>query len=356
MSIVDPVSSSTVPTRYDVPPSSNDFDPALPGGSDGPALEQSWLDEGFIPQGQGYDGSGLLLGTYNNGDSVRLSLQDTANGNPLGAVELRGKPLPEGTVSILDALAFREDNPHPDKGGGVAMDEDYVYVADTEGVYVYDRAEIERAAGNAEEGQPLPQVDAVRVIKMPEDADGNREFDASYITVKDGYAYVGQFGVRPGGIGDGDYGNDPGLMRYKIEDGKFTDPTGPIDTPYYAQGVAVTEKGLIYSTSYSDKDGESPKSLEFQPFADFDAFEVKENPLAAALGLDVALSYEIGGLEYYAEELNIVGDELWITYESAAEKYHGADGEDHIVRIPLSDLDLGATGITADDLAEPRSP
>ena len=352
MTSVGPVSSNAyVPAQYDTALVSSTFDPALPGGSDGPALNQSWLDAGFIPQGQGYDGSGELLTTYNDGESVRLALQDTADGSSLGDVELRGEPYPPGPLSGTEAQAFRNAHPHPDKGGGVSMDEQHIYVADTEGVYVYDRQEVENAAKNARSDGPLPAVDAKDFIEMPKGADGERAFDASYITVKDGYAYVGQFGVRPGGIGDSKFGNEPGLMRYRIEDGKFTDPTGPIDTPYYAQGVAVTEKGLIYTTSYSNDKDDSPKSLQFQPFSDFEAFEVPENYAAALITGNTAMSYEIGGLEYYAEELNIVGDELWITYESAAKEYEDDAGQDHIVRIPLSDLDLG-NGVSPADLAE----
>jgi hypothetical protein len=317
------------------------FAPATTGGSDGPALNRQWLGEGFVPQGQGY-GNGQVLSSYNNGTSVRLELQDAQTGEHVQDVELGSRQPP-----VLWPLAQTLGNHAPDKGGGVATDGEFVYLADTQGVYVYKRSDIMAASA----GETVP---AVSFQPTPD--------DASYITVKDGYAYVGQFGVRPGGIGDKDYGNDPSLTRYEIDDDGSFDlehPTGPIATPYYAQGVAVTEKGLLFTTSYSNKDGESPKSLKFQPFdgeAGYRNFEVARTELTIfghPLGISVPETHDVLELGYYAEEVNIVGDEVWITYESAADKFDG-EGEDHIVRVPLSDLDLSGTGVTAQDLAQQR--
>jgi hypothetical protein len=59
-----------------------------------------------------------------------------------------------------------------------------------------------------------------------------------------------------------------------------------------------------------------------------------------------------GRIDPYAQGLNIIDGEVWVTYESGSEKY---DQEvdfprKHIQRIPLEQLDLEAAGLTPEDL------
>ena len=70
--------------------------------------------------------------------------------------------------------------------------------------------------------------------------------------------------------------------------------------------------------------------------------------------------HTVGELDYYAEELNIIDGEVWVTYESNAQKYKGKYEDNvgkppentSIQRIALDDLDLSGTGVTAQQLAD----
>lgn len=342
------------------------YPPAYPDGSDGPALDAAWLEEGFVPQGQGYDASNhQLLSTYNNGESVRLALQSSLDGSDIGDVVLGGS-------GDFDA---------PTKGGGVATDGEYVYVADTGQVYVYRRDAITGAAP----GETVPASD---VIEMPEG------HDASFLNIRDGKLYVGEFAstldaakqavdVRVEGLGErasdffeainprddggfADYFRDqfdalnpvdidvdidkPQMLVFDIADASGQ-PTGRFDPdasvgrhtiPFDAQGVAITDTGFLFTRAYGSKEYDvggvgiqAPRELVFQPFDGGDARVVAE-------------------IDYYAEGVNIVGDEVWITYESNAtghdadtnyrQKYEDNTGRapdnDHVQRLPLDSLDL----------------
>lgn len=321
--------------------------PTLPPGSDGPELVH--LGDGWIPQGQAHvSGSPpQLLTTYNQDGAVRLSLQDAGGTDgELGFATL-GAPAVPDDLHGWERVQFASAHPPPDKGGGIAVHGDNVYVADTQGVYRYSLSQLRDADG----GAPVPALDF-----QPTDG------DASYISIHGDHAYIGQFGARPGGIGADDYGTDPTLTRYAIgSDGRLVQDADPIPTPPWAQGVAVTEHGLLYTTSYGSDPDASPHALVFQPLADFGAFEPATMPIEI-LGHELGRApryHDVLELDYYAEELNIVGDEVWITYESNAGAYAGkyednlgaAPGNTHVQRIPLSALDLSGTGVTAGMLA-----
>ena len=47
----------------------------------------------------------------------------------------------------------------------------------------------------------------------------------------------------------------------------LTNKSGPQRIPNNAQGVAVTDDGLIFTTSYGSKSGISPNEVIFQEFA-----------------------------------------------------------------------------------------
>ena len=384
--------ATTTPARTgvenaSVPAPATDYPPAYPEGSDGPALNAQWLAEGFIPQGQGYDATrDQLLSTYNNGGSVRLALQSSRDGSDLGDVVLGGID-PRNLTDLSDpSIAF---NPFdradplsaPTKGGGVATDGTFVYVADTDAVYVYRRDAIADAA-------PGAVVPATNVIAMP------NGHNASFLSIRDGRLYVGEFAAttdalqqavdaRVEGVGervsdlfeaanpfDGglkDYFGDqfdalnpvdidveierPELLVFDIADAQGQ-PAGGFDgdapsarytIPFDAQGVAITDTGFLFTRSYGstefDVGGiriESPRELVFQPFDGGDARAVAQ-------------------IDYYAEGLNIVGDEVWITYESNATEYSGkyedntgqAPDNDHVQRIPLDSLDISREALGA---------
>lgn len=374
--------------------------PAAPGGSDGPALDAELLGDGYIPQGQGYDGESTLLGTYNNGEHVRLTLQDRYSGEDGGRVTLGGEAAPpypsteglspQGAKTVIDSYdrALSQLAGPPTKGGGVATDGEYIYVADTDEVYVYSRREVESAPRDA-------TVDALRVITLPDDLDVN----ASFLNIHEGKLYVGQWtatadaytnaiSIRGEGFGeqlrdqfeainpfDGgwkDYLSDrgdalspveididldePEMLVFDISDrngnptGEF-DPASPVarhTIPFDAQGVTVTDNGFLFTRSHGSTELDihyqgihittihSPRELVFQPF-------------------DGGEARKVADIDYYAEGLNIVGDEVWITYESNAnkykQKYEDNTGHpptnDHIQRIPLDSLDISRDDLGA---------
>lgn len=306
-----------------------------------PGPQLMHLSAGWVPQGQAYNPSNQqVLSSYNNGDAVLLSIQDKdAACSELKSVTLGGVA---GEV--------------PNKGGGIATDGEYLYVADTEGVFRYRMADIEAA-----QQSPLglrPEVKAIDFQKLP---DG---MTASYISVHEGKAYVGEYGVTPDGYGSGgNHGDDSRLMRLDIgKDGALDAKSAKlIDAPDYAQGVAVTDQGLLYTTSLGSDTSESPHALVYQGFEDFGAFapEVKRNECLGITFSTEPVFHTVGELDYYAEELNIIDGEVWVTYESNAQKYKGKYEDNvgkppentSIQRIALDDLDLSGTGVTAQQLA-----
>lgn len=177
---------------------------------------------------------------------------------------------------------------------------------------MYERSAI-AAAG------PGETVDALRV---------NEVAAGSYIAIKDGTAYLGRYAQNPTGPFDDD-DNEPELYTYDIgPGGVFSNESDPIRTPYHAQGLAVTDDGLLFSTSYGNTWGFSPHDLVFQEF------DGSGDGVESAGDAD-----DVVELEYYSEGINIIGDDVYVTYESGADQYDGEDGNPYIERIPLDDLD-----------------
>ena len=288
----------------------------------GPQLLHSGEGSPWVPQGQGYDADrGEILTSYYGGrsDGVLLSIQ-AASQDPDSTAEVRSVIL--GGAKADSALDI---SPAPNKGGGVATNGEYVYLADTEAVYVYRRADID-----ATDNTCSTPVAPAHVIPMPEG------FSASYLTVQGDQLYVGSFvknlwdpfGLTPS--------KTPELRRFDINaaDGSFdpANPSGRIETPYNAQGAAITEQGILFTTSYSNDRVASPHHLVFQSF---------DGPAQAFEAEPASQAQSVYDLDYYAEGVNIINGEVWVTYESGADKYLGKAEEDrdHIQRIPLDRLD-----------------
>jgi len=281
------------------------------------------LDRGWTPQGQGYDKKrDELLTTYYFDDrpstkindsklrrdgeprGVLLSVQDRQNGDETGRVILLGKG----------------QGPAPAHGGGVSTDGKYVYVADTKETYVYSREDIDNARRNPDTGRK--EVEALHVIKTPRLSERAAEklvSSASYLTVRDGYAYVGAYSKE----GDGKTG---AVWRYKInDDGSFAkNPEGPIKAPDRAQGVTVVNggRGLLFST------GE--RKLVYQPITSSgQAFDTD--------GRRVRVDND--KLDGWAQGINVIDGKLYVTYESGSWQYDGERGRQRIQVIPLNQLD-----------------
>lgn len=289
----------------------------------GPQLLHSGEGSPWIPQGQGYDADRKeILTSYYGGrsDGVLLSIQ-TDSQDPGSTAEVRSVILGGARAdSVLEEIS-----PAPNKGGGVATNGEYVYLADTEAVYVYRRADID-----ATDNTCSVPVAPVHVIAMP------KGFSASYLTVQGDQLYVGSFvqnlrdpfGLTPS--------QTPELYRIDINgaDGSFdpAKPSGRIETPYNVQGAAVTDQGILFTTSYSNDRIASPHHLIFQSF---------DGPAHAFNAEPASEARSVYDLDYYAEGVNIINGEVWVTYESGADKYLGKAEEDrdHIHRIPLGQLD-----------------
>lgn len=281
------------------------------------------LDTGWTPQGQGYDaGRGEVLTTYykENDEScdgksdVLLSIQDKNTGEETTQVKLGGKG------------AF----PPPSHGGGVSTDGDHVYVSDTDAVYVYTREEIEQAARDGTRAEPSQVMPVPGDTVDPADPDTGLISNGSYMTVKDGYAYVGGYSE------DGD-GKAGAVWRYKIDEttGELAPhPEGPIRAPDQAQGIAVVDGALLFTTG--------KHQLVYQPF--------DERTFTA--DIDDRHDISNGLIDPYAQGLNIIDGQVWVTYESGSDKYEDKvdHPRTHIQRIPLEQLDLEAAGLTPDDL------
>lgn len=270
-------------------------------------------DPGYegIPQGQGYDRkTNEFLTTYyaktadGKGTDVRLSIQDKYTGYETAYVNLKGKNGEELT-----------------HGGGVAVAGKWVLVSDGSNVYTYDRAQIEAA-------KPGADIKAHTVSKTE---------IGSFLNVSpDGkYAYVGKFAEDVPGK-DGNTPETGFMYRFEVDQksGKLVNRSGPQLIPDNAQGVAVTDKGLIFTTSFGSDEDWSPKELHFLKFETSPSKDFKlQDP-----GSDTV----IGEIDYYAEGINVIGNDLYITYESGAEAYKNKTEVNHesIQKYALDDFDL----------------
>lgn len=299
-------------SRISLPPFLDDL-----FGPRGPRLIH--LKDGWTPQGQGYDaGRGELLTTYykDAGDDagVLLSFQDKQTGRESRHVRLGGK----------------DGVPAPSHGGGVSTDGEFVYVADTDRIYVYSREAILKAEASRAEVEPLhttkvppDTVDPVTGIELIS--------NGSFMTVKDGQAYVGAYSKN----GDGKVG---AVWRYDVDPrtGSLIEGSrqGPIRAPDRAQGMAVVDGALLFTTG--------DHKLMYQPF-DAQTFEA-----------DIGRRVDIGNgrIDPYVQGFNIIDGEVWVTYESGSDKYKDKvlNPREHIQRIPLDRLNLKAAGLTPDDL------
>lgn len=279
------------------------------------------LEDGWIPQGQGYDaGRGQVLTSYyreipfTDKGFVLLSIQDKKSGN-------------EPHKALLGGTG---DFPPPSHGGGVSTDGKFVYVADTDGIYTYTREDIVEAGRNGTFAEPI-DVRPVPKDTVDPDSETGLISNGSFMTVKDGYAYVGAYSK------DGD-GKAGAVWRYKVnpDTGMLVKGSreGPIRAPDQAQGIAVVDGALLFTTGKHE--------LVYQPY--------NKNNFTA--DIDDREDISNGRIDPYAQGLNIIDGEVWVTYESGAEKY---DQEvdvprKHIQRIPLEQLDLEAAGLTPEDL------
>ena len=325
-------------------------------GADGPRLLHAGEGSDWIPQGQGHDaGRGELQTTYNNGEEVLLSQQPTTPDCDPATLEEMAVILGGDPDDALDTSA-------PTKGGGVATDGEFIYVADTDAVYVYRRADVDaalQAAGPAGEDRPAPllpdaQPDVLAPLapatpptveaidRIPIATGDGDAFNASYLTVRDGELYVGNFSVDGTtnffSSGSAYSTADAELRRYTLDgDGGFS--AGDylsIEAPKYAQGAVVTDTGVLFTTSLGSGITAPADDLVFQATTDTPGSFSAEGD-----------AQDVGHLPHYAQGLNVIDGKLWITFESAADKYRDKV-DDPLGNVQIYDVD--DLGLSADEL------
>ena len=244
---------------------------------DGPTILHVGEGSDWVPQGLGYDpATDQLLTTYYSSPDgepdrdagILLSIQDRATGN-----------------EVLSALLAG-----PDHGGGVAIDGDHVWVTSSDGyVYLYSMVDIKAANGATVQPQTRFPVPA-----------------SAYLTVHDGRLYVGSFDE-----------DDPGSV-YSVPLGADGEPSGPpvfeATAPPRSQGLAVTDDGLVFSTSWG-----------------------RENPSEL---ISISNSGEVKHLTApsMSEGIVIVNGQLYTVYESGATpyQYDGNHPSHNITITPLN--------------------
>lgn len=303
-------------------------------GDTGPRLLHSGEGKPWIPQGLGHDPvHEQTLSTYNfdtenfSGDKrVLLSVQNTDT-NPCA-------PEQEELSAYLGGTDKNDPTSGaPTKGGGVATDGEFIYVADSGEVYVYRREDVV-AAGNSQSEFGGPHY-ATAVDKIDIKQGEDDTFSASYLTIHEGQLYVGDF--TKSSFQPGDFPSyDAELRRYDLSAGNQPnhdvdvpkgsfDPSSykTIEAPKNAQGATITDTGVIFTTSY----GPSASSLHFQPTTDdFTASGDRQRLVTE-------------DLPAYAEGVTIVDGKLWVTFESGADKYRdNGEPTDYIQIYDPSDL------------------
>ncbi|MBQ8439868.1 MAG: hypothetical protein IJX19_04340 [Clostridia bacterium] len=257
------------------------------------------IHDGYVPQGLATvdaEGSAFMLSGY-NGEYIDLYYKDMESGDAKRVIPVDG-----------------EGNTLKGHGGGVTVNQDFVYVADDSSLLVFSLAEIKAA----EDGG-----DVVCHGKIPVDNQASFCFSNEY------YLYVGEF-YRPV-----DYETDhshyyttpAGELNCAIiscyllnEDGSLAEeyPVYSISIPSQVQGFAVKDNKLMISRSW----GLETATLEF-----YDGMRDSGTTISVS-GREVPLYYldssnltKTVKLPCFSEELCVVGDRVYISFESACDKY-----------------------------------
>ena len=257
------------------------------------------IHDGYVPQGLATvdaEGSAFVLSGY-NGEYIDLYYKDMESGDAKRVI-----PVDE------------DGNILKGHGGGVTVTKDFVYVADDSSLLVFSLAEIQAAKDGG---------DVVCHGKIPVDNQASFCFSTEY------YLYVGEF-YRPV-----DYETDHShyfttpagelncaiLSCYLLnEDGSMAReyPVYSISIPSQVQGFAVKGDTLMISRSW----GLETATLEF-----YDGMKESGTTISVS-GREVPLYYldstnlkKTVKLPCFSEELCVVGDRVYISFESACNKY-----------------------------------
>jgi len=253
------------------------------------------LGDGFVPQGLACAEDGVYLHSGYNGDAMEIHVTIGKEAKEIVPVDQDGKVW-EG------------------HGGGISRAGAFVYVANDGMLIIFDYDTLR----NAKDGDRVASIGTFDV-----------DTDASFCFADDKHIYVGEF-YRPVV-----YETDPGqhyttpngdenraiVSCYALlEDGSIADqyPTYSISIRSQVQGFAVKDDLFILSSSW----GVSTSKLDFyRGLGDGGAtisISGKEVPLYY---LDSSNHEKTVDMPAFSEGLDIVGDRVIISFESACNKY-----------------------------------
>lgn len=269
-------------------------------------------DDGFTPQGLGYDPTtGLLVQTSYDDDASRISLVDPETGEQVSVADLgqavddQGRPLGA-----------------PDHGGGVAVRDGKVYVMSSShppSMYTYSMDDVR----NASPGQSVPPLTSPQ--EMPA---------AAYSTIVGDTLYAGTF------TDDGDTPGKLYTFTYDDRSDSWVPASGPHPTPPQTQGITVRGDDVVFSTSWGrDQQG----ALESYHLGDVTG------------AADGSLPHPIStvALPTMAEGVVAMPDGIFTTYESGSSSYSRPTGRQSLEDLwaglqmtttPYSELGLGGGG------------
>lgn len=262
------------------------------------------IGKGFIPQGISYDetsGDFYLTGYENNGSASPIYIVDREN------KKLERKILmtnPNGSPSSIHA-------------GGLSYYNGMLYVAGAEAscLYVYNPADIR----NASNGDNVSYTSAVDLSM------GGDNISVAFTTVHDGLLYVGEFYRNPNYLTnelhhvDTKDGKQRALLVGLNINGDQATPVVAYSLPDQVQGMCFDDKYIYVSTSYG---------LAFSKIYTYDQSLLKQDGTISVLSTEVPL-YKLDSDSLYmehktapmSEEIEIVGNKLYILTESASNKY-----------------------------------
>ncbi|WP_203338007.1 hypothetical protein [Nocardioides limicola] len=245
-------------------------------------------DDGWIPQGLGYDpATGLLLqASYqkvgDGFDQAQLSLVDPDTGRLINTVGLGEAIDPSGPHNVGP----------PDHAGGVAVHGDTVWVTSSgkpPHVYPYSMTQLREAAPGA---TVKPSADRQQVAA------------GATTTIVGNTLYVSTFAKETPGR----------LYTYTWDErtGSWVDERGPFPSPPQTQGIAVKGDTIVFSTSYGRHHASTLQSY----------------PLSQVLGREGSLGEPLETVELPNMTQGVVAlpDALLTTTEAGADSFSAPTG------------------------------
>lgn len=267
------------------------------------------VNDGMIHQGLAYDSENdtfLITGYRTGGNASQVSVVSCASGNELKRVNL----------AKADGKAFTGHV------GGITHYGDYIYVADSKGLYVYAKADFEAAKSG----------DSVKSVGMFKTTTDDDKLRVSFTHVEGDTLYIGEFHRDPDYATPASHkyttaaGDKHGglILAYKLDRAE-TETFGIVNNveraytiPDLVQGMCFDASGKIYlSTSYG---------ATFSHIYSYTTDKQEGN--ITVLGQSVPLyvldsSTLVGDIKLapMAEEIVIVDGKLYTMCEAATNKY-----------------------------------